>query len=156
VPSRASPYSFSYPHLLTSPTVQQPVSIQASYRLWQTRCVPQCNRSLRTGCTLLGRGFAVGNRDKRDAASIVRMAKCNIAIPPRNGAGSYDHFPKRTTENSIVYGLGSRFASSARWPMTFSIGWKAGEIRTVRSAQNVCCFRNTISSSQGRRYTRRF
>src|SRR5262245_53845884 len=34
-------YSFSYPHLFISPTVQQPVSIQASYRLWQTRCVPQ-------------------------------------------------------------------------------------------------------------------
>jgi hypothetical protein len=33
--------------------------------------------------------------------------------------------------------------------MTLSIGWKAGEIRTVRSAQNVCCFLNTISSSQG-------
>jgi hypothetical protein len=51
--------------------------------------------------------------------------------------------------SSEFYGLGSRFASSARWPMTLSIGWKAGEIRTVRSAQNFCCFRNTISSSQG-------
>jgi hypothetical protein len=28
-----------------SPTVQQPVSMQASYRLWQTRCVPQCKRA---------------------------------------------------------------------------------------------------------------
>jgi hypothetical protein len=38
-------YSFSYPHLFTNPTVQQPVSTQASYRLWQTRCAPQCNRA---------------------------------------------------------------------------------------------------------------
>jgi hypothetical protein len=40
-----SPYSFSYPHLLTSPTTQQPVSIQASYRLWQTGCFPQDDRA---------------------------------------------------------------------------------------------------------------
>src|SRR6516165_2902246 len=40
-----SPYSVSYPHLFTSPTVQQPVSIQASYRLWQTGCFPQSDRA---------------------------------------------------------------------------------------------------------------
>jgi len=28
-----------------SPTFQQPVSMQASYRLWQIRCVPQCKRA---------------------------------------------------------------------------------------------------------------
>ncbi len=38
-------YSFSYPHLFRSPTVQQPLSTQVSYRLWQTRCVPQCDRA---------------------------------------------------------------------------------------------------------------
>jgi len=42
---RRAAYSFSYPHLFISPTVQQPVSMQASYRLWQTRCVPQCKRA---------------------------------------------------------------------------------------------------------------
>jgi len=31
--------------LFTSPTVQQPVSIQASYRLWQTGCFPQDDRA---------------------------------------------------------------------------------------------------------------
>src|SRR5262249_31991914 len=39
------PYSFSYPHLFISPTVQQPVSMQASYRLWQTGCFPQSDRA---------------------------------------------------------------------------------------------------------------
>jgi hypothetical protein len=38
-------YSFWYPHLRTSPTVQQPVCRQVSYRLWQTRCVPECARA---------------------------------------------------------------------------------------------------------------
>jgi hypothetical protein len=44
-PLRRAAYSFSYPHLFISPTVQQPVSMQVSYRLWQTRCVPQCKRA---------------------------------------------------------------------------------------------------------------
>jgi hypothetical protein len=43
--ARLTAYSFSYPHLFISPTFQQPVSMQASYRLWQTRCVPQCERA---------------------------------------------------------------------------------------------------------------
>jgi hypothetical protein len=42
---RRAAYSFSYPHLFIKPTFQQPVSMQASYRLWQTRCVPQCKRA---------------------------------------------------------------------------------------------------------------
>jgi hypothetical protein len=42
---RRAAYSFSYPHLFISPTFQQPVSMHASYRLWQTRCVPQCKRA---------------------------------------------------------------------------------------------------------------
>jgi hypothetical protein len=42
---RRAVYSFSYPHLFISPTFQQPVSMQASYRFWQIRCVPQCKRA---------------------------------------------------------------------------------------------------------------
>jgi hypothetical protein len=38
-------YRFSYPHFFNSGTVQQPVSIQASYRFWQIRCVPQFDRA---------------------------------------------------------------------------------------------------------------
>jgi hypothetical protein len=42
---RLAAYSFSYPHLFISPTFQQPVSMQASYLVWHTRCVPQCERA---------------------------------------------------------------------------------------------------------------
>jgi hypothetical protein len=42
---RRPAYSFLYPHLFINPTFQQPVSMQASYRLWQTRCVPQFKRA---------------------------------------------------------------------------------------------------------------
>ena len=38
-------YRLSYPHLCTSTTFQQPVSMQASYRFWQIRCVPHCDRA---------------------------------------------------------------------------------------------------------------
>jgi hypothetical protein len=50
----ASAYRFSYPHLFISPTVQQPVSIQASYRLWQTGCFPQDDRA----CEQVARSWA--------------------------------------------------------------------------------------------------
>ena len=39
------PYSIWYPHLFATPTVQQLVSIQTSYRLWQTGCSPQTDRA---------------------------------------------------------------------------------------------------------------
>jgi len=40
-----SPYRFWYPHFFNRDTVQQPVSIQASYRFWQICNVPQFDRA---------------------------------------------------------------------------------------------------------------
>jgi hypothetical protein len=47
-------YRFSNPHFFNTDTVQQPVSIQASYRFWQIRCVPQFDRA----CEQVIRGWA--------------------------------------------------------------------------------------------------
>jgi hypothetical protein len=49
-----APYCCWYPHLFTGPTVQQPVCKQASYRLWQIGCVPQCDRA----CEQVSRSWA--------------------------------------------------------------------------------------------------
>src|SRR5215813_12389510 len=77
-----APYCCWYPHLFTGPTVQQPVCIQVSYRLWQTGCVPQCDRA----CEQVARCWAGASLNEIAAngtlsmmARIVRKTKCAIA-----------------------------------------------------------------------------
>src|SRR5215510_8513852 len=48
------PYCFWYPHFFRGPTVQQPVCMQASYRFWQIRCLPQYDRA----CEQVGASWA--------------------------------------------------------------------------------------------------
>jgi len=65
-----APYCCWYPHLLTGPTAQQPVCKQASYRLWQTGCVPQCDRA----CEQVSRSWADASLSEIAISGAMSMA----------------------------------------------------------------------------------
>jgi hypothetical protein len=91
---------FSYPHLFTSVTVQQPVSMQASYRLWHTRCVPQCARA----CEQVARSWAdawfwdmATNGTPSAATRAVPNSKRAITSPHKMAARLKSYIRKQAT-----------------------------------------------------------
>src|SRR6516164_2345931 len=98
-----APYCCWYPHLFTGPTVQQPVCKQASYRLWQTGCLPQCDRA----CEQVSRSWADASPQEIATNGVQSMAtrtvpktKCAMTTSPTHVAApkSYGRIPERTTD----------------------------------------------------------
>ena len=133
---------FSYPHLFTISTVQHPVSMQFSNRLWQTRCVPQWARA----CEHVDRCWA--------AAAPQDMASNGAASMPTRAVATTNRAMISSPRGAVRQQILRRDCEAGQWPVAGSAVSMPSFLRVQSGRRARGDLNFTIASDLGRNVTR--
>ena len=133
---------FSYPHLFTISTVQHPVTMHISNRLWQTRCVPQWARA----CEHVDRCWA--------AAAPQDMASNGAASMPTRAVATTNRAMISSPRGAVRRQILRRDCEAGLWPVAGSAVSMPSFLRVQSGRRARGDLNFTIASDLGRNVTR--